>query len=526
MDDICFDGKTYAAACKTRVKTEVGSMVGESRHVLHPASIDSCLQLLIVAIYAGGTEAMTCGAVPIQVDEVAIWKPSDSQVTALTAQAFSWIDQRGFRSFVGGNQLVASNGEILMEISDMRCSLYEAAVPQRASEPSRPRPYGEMVWELDVDSIGSSQQLDIPSYIKLADFKNPGTQVLEIGSEHTEALLDKIPDLHLTVTEKTAEATELLTQKFGVCKNVKAQTVDLTLDLTSQSINESSFDLVVASISSSNELLSIRKLLTAGGRAVLALSETTLIESLEGADFVQTGLEPNATTGKHAIIANAVDAASKVMTNGVPHKILLLYRQNPPAVLSHVKGAFESFGYEVLTAKLQDPIPAVKDIVMLADFESPLLSTITETEFYVLQKITGIAHSIMWASAGGLSTGRTPEQAMASGFLRSLTSEQVSLNVVTIDFDTEIRRQSILHALSPRRHCNRSRRLPQWKTSIVSLKVKSTSAASSPMIPSMRCIPWMKQTLRKRLLILNNTSLASFALGRSCSRTIVALKPP
>lgn len=55
-----------------------------------------------------------------------------------------------------------------------------------------------MVWELDVDSIGSSQQLGIPSYIKLADFKNPGTRVLEIGSEHTEALLDKIPDLHLT----------------------------------------------------------------------------------------------------------------------------------------------------------------------------------------------------------------------------------------------------------------------------------------------------------------------------------------
>lgn len=328
---------------------------------------------------------MTCGAVPIQVDEVAIWKPTDSQVTALTAQAFSWIDQRGFRSFVGGNQLVASAGEILMEISDMRCSLYEAAVPQRASEPSRPRPYGEMVWELDFDSIGSSQQLDIPSYIKLADFKNPGTRVLEIGSEHTEAFTGQDPDLHLTVTEKTAEVTELLTQKFGVCENVKAQTVDLTLDLTSQSIKESSFDLVVASISSSNDLLSIRKMLTAGGRAVLALSEPTLIESLEGADFVQTGLELNATTGKHAIIANAVDAASKVMTNGVPHKILLLYRQNPPAVLSHVKGAFESFGYEVLTAKLLDPIPAVKDIVMLADFESPLLSTITETELYVLQ---------------------------------------------------------------------------------------------------------------------------------------------
>ena len=436
MDGICFDGKTYAAACKTHVKTEVGTMVGESRHVLHPASIDSCLQLLIVAIYAGRTEAMSCGAVPIQVDEVAIWKPTDSQVTALTGQAYSWIDKRGFRSFVGGNQLVAGDGEVLMEISDMRCSLYEAAVPQRAGEPSRPRPYGEMVWELDVDSVGSSQQLDIPSYIKLADFKNPGIRVLEIGSEHTEALLDKNPDLHFTVTEKTAEATELLAQKLGVRKNTKAQTVDLTLDLTSQPIKESSFDLVIASISSSNDLLSIRKLLTTGGQAVLELSEPTLIESLEGADLVQTGLELNAT-GKHVIIANAVDAASRVMTNGVSHKILLVYRQKPPAVLSHVRDAIESSGYEVLTSNLQDPIPAVKNIVMLADFESPLLSTITETEFSVLQRITNDAHSIVWASAGGLSTGGVPEQAMASGFLRSLTSEQVSLNVVTIDFDTE-----------------------------------------------------------------------------------------
>ena len=437
MDDIYFDGKTYVAACKTHVKTEVGKMTGESRHVLHPASIDSCLQLLIVAIYAGRTKAMSCGAVPIQVDEVAIWKPTDSQINASTAQAFSWIDQRGFRSFVGGSQLVASDGEVLLEISDMRCSLYEAAVPQRASEPSRPRPYGEMVWDLDLDSLGNSQQLDIPSYFKLADFKNPGTRVLEIGSEHVETLFDKVPDLHFTATEKTAEATEHLAQKLGNCKNAKVQTVDLTLDLASQAIKEFSFDLVIASVSSSNDLLSIRKLLTAGGRAVLELSDPALLESLEGANLVQTGLELSATKGNRFIVANAVDATSNVMTNGVSHKILLVYRQKPPAVLAHVKEHFESFGYEVLTSKLQDSIPAIKDIVMLTDFESPLLSTITETEFAVLQRITSDAHSIMWASAGGLLTGRIPEQAMASGFLRSLTSEQVSLNVVTMDFDTE-----------------------------------------------------------------------------------------
>lgn len=66
--DIRFDGKTYAATCKTAVKNKVDTVVGESRHVLLPAAVDSCLQLLIVSIYAGRVGSMPYGAVPVQVD--------------------------------------------------------------------------------------------------------------------------------------------------------------------------------------------------------------------------------------------------------------------------------------------------------------------------------------------------------------------------------------------------------------------------------------------------------------------------
>jgi hypothetical protein len=47
------------------------------------------------------------------------------------------------------------------------------------------------------------------------------------------------------------------------------------------------------------------------------------------------------------------------------------------------------------------------------------------------------AGSILWITAGGLLEGKKPEFAMASGLMRSITSEQVSLNAMLIDFDIE-----------------------------------------------------------------------------------------
>ena len=92
MDDIRFDGKHYEASCRTKIKQEVDESLGESRYILHPASVDSTLQLSIAAIYAGRTNAMDCGVVPVQVDEVAIWPPTEEQVKASKASAYAWVD--------------------------------------------------------------------------------------------------------------------------------------------------------------------------------------------------------------------------------------------------------------------------------------------------------------------------------------------------------------------------------------------------------------------------------------------------
>ncbi|KAL9624485.1 MAG: hypothetical protein Q9204_007868, partial [Flavoplaca sp. TL-2023a] len=187
MQDIRSDGKNFAASSKTVVKQESGTMNGESRHVLHPGTVDSTLQLIIVSIYAGRIADMGCGAVPIQVDEVAIWPPTREQLENPTANVFSWTDKRGIRSFQSGSQLTASDGELLMDITDMRTTYYEAAVPQKSGDAAESQPFQEMVWKLDIDSLTSSTQLpnmDVSKVVEIAAHKNQSLKVLELGSMH------------------------------------------------------------------------------------------------------------------------------------------------------------------------------------------------------------------------------------------------------------------------------------------------------------------------------------------------------
>ena len=442
MDDIRFDGKSYATACKTSIKSEAGTMPGESRYILHPAAVDSCLQSFIVAIYAGRTNAMACGAVPIQVDEVAIWKPTKEQLGESTAQVYSWIDQRGTRSFIGSNQLVASDGEVLMEISDMRFTLYEAAVPQRADEYLKPQPYGEMVWKFDFESLEASDalgELEIAQLVELAAFKDPKIRVMEIGTKHTHSILARSDKLNYMGTEATDELTELLKTNISSFKSAKAQTLDLSLELDTQNVGKNSFDLVIgnADLLSSEKLHKLRTLLVPNGCVLWEFTQQPSVKTLVGAGFSGINLLIN-RNGKPAIaMSTAVPSDPVSLINGVLLEVQLVYRHNPPAILAKLQEAFERLHYHVTTSSLEALTEIGQRVVMLADFEGPLLASITEKEFLAIQKITATAASLLWASAGGLLAGKKPEFAMTAGLARVLTSEQVALSFVTIDFDLD-----------------------------------------------------------------------------------------
>ena len=442
MADIRSDGKTYAAACKTVLKQECGVMEGESRYVLHPGCVDSCLQLLIVAIYAGRLNDMSSGAVPIQVDEVAIWTPTAEQLKDDSATAFSWVPERGIRSYVGASQLVAANGELLMAISDMRTTAYEAAVPLRIDEPMKEQPYGEMVWKYDIDSLKQSKQLDSMNILELVDLaihKNPALKVVEIGSTHTKAILSRSELLNYTVATSTEESVEEILSSLKGYKNANAVKFDPAIEIEKQDILPGSFDLAVAPGSADDlaSLKPIRSLVKAGGHAIFELGARPSASIFQVANLSVDLLIQR--PGKPSLaLTTAINDTPNGVVNGVNHEIVLVYRKSPAAILNQIEKMFQNAGWKTATSSLEAFQGNAGDhVIMLADFEGPLLATLQAKELAAIQNLTATASSLLWVSPGGLLSGKKPEYAMASGLARSITSESVSVDFTTLDFDLD-----------------------------------------------------------------------------------------
>lgn len=272
MTDIEFNGVDFICQSKTQVKTTAGNIIGESRHVLHPATVDSCLQLMIASIFAGRTQAMFAAIAPTQVDEVSIWPPTRDQLNEGFATA--WTDERGLRSFVCGNQLVAKNGQVLMEMNNMRGTLYEAAVPQSSLADMKSMPYGKMTWKVDIDSLKTVESVE--KFIELAHFKDPTAKILDTTGSIRLNLLERFPEMYYTIIMADANDTENYMSRF---KNAKAFTAGANTSLLDQGLEKSAYSVVIAPQDNAN-ISELSQMLSSNGKLLLESGHAVVVNQL------------------------------------------------------------------------------------------------------------------------------------------------------------------------------------------------------------------------------------------------------
>ncbi|KAI9730793.1 MAG: hypothetical protein M1818_008073 [Claussenomyces sp. TS43310] len=438
MDEIRFDGKRYEASCSTNIKQEVNESLGESRYSLHPATVDSVLQLSIAAIYAGRTNAIDYGVVPIQLDEVTIWQPSEEQVKTTKANAYAWTDRRGIRSFETGAQMTAAcDGKLVLEIVNLRTVSYEAAVPQRALSALPDRPYGEMRWDIDIDSLETASDIEglkSSDLAKLALFKYPDMKVLELGSKNAQSVLDKNPRTSYTVALTTDAAVESAKASLKEYQNVTVTKLDLTQESDVQSLAAGSYGVLLAD-SEADSLSNLHAILRPDGY-VFADS----IEEISEAVFSRFELVAKSNDGTVIFRGSKYAHQQSAETTRVKHKVQLVYRTHPATVVSAVKSALEARGWHVKVNNLGSCSRSgfiAEHVIMLADFESPLLLNVTDSDFSRIQEIISRTSSLLWVTPGGLLEGKQPDFAMVSGLARSITSEQASLDFRTVNFDMD-----------------------------------------------------------------------------------------
>ncbi|PCD32678.1 hypothetical protein AU210_008924 [Fusarium oxysporum f. sp. radicis-cucumerinum] len=431
IDNITFDGISYCAQATTNIMMSV--MKDESRHVLHPAILDSCLQLMIVAIWAGRASAMKFGAVPVTAEEIVVWKPTQAQLDgSSSAKAFSWIDPRGQRLFNAHNQLLASDGQVLMEIKSMQCTAYEAAIPQSLEDVTHPQPYSHIVSKPDFLLLrGSQSHLSLVDFIELAHFKNPALKVLTSDTATATAFLARLPMLCLTVATDATHTSDV-TAELGSFTTVSVEPLVLTADLTAQSQEKlkCSFDIIAAPNTSLHELQNISELLSEDGCAVLGGDMSALTEqSLRDAGF--SGFE--SFLGESLFVTRIEKTSNPT---AVP--IQLLYHTDPPSCVYGLERELEKVGFKTERLRLGETCPAGANVIALVDLEAPFMARMSKDEFSHVQKILSEASKAlrMSCSDGSKDTTR-PEYAMTAGLLRSLRSERASLKATLVDFSID-----------------------------------------------------------------------------------------
>ncbi len=437
MNNIQSDGKNYIAASETNLKQDSGIMIGESRHVLHPSTVDSCLQLIIVSIYAGKIRDMKCGAVPIQVDEIAIWPPTAQQLASNKASVFSWTDQRGIRSFVSGSELISQDGDVLMDIKNMRCVAYEAAAPPPLPDATKTQPYMSMVWKEDVDLLALAhchEDMDVSTLVNLVVHKASKARVLMLGSKNTEQILAKSPLLHCTIAETSDEAFASSQQLASRYQNCRAQRMDVPVLLEDLIATAEIYDMVIISkgLQTSNLFRNLHKVLSSSGRCVL--EKASVGEAL--AQSLSTSHPFDVTFESSDFVFSTVTKSNGFKTvETAQREVLLVHRTRKDELVAQVKDAAEELGWIPRISDIENcMVRPSEHVILLADLEEPLLASLKEEELKVLQHITSVASSILWVTGGNLIRAGHPEHAMAAGLARSLTSENALSNLITLDF--------------------------------------------------------------------------------------------
>ena len=138
--------------------TEGNVKGGESSYPIHPSTIDTCLQLALIACHAGQPQNVRQAFVPVVVDEMSLWTPKDEDKAALIGYGQATGELRGLRGAYARTQLFGTSGQNLIDIKQLRCVSYNGTSSNGIEATTETRnPYLRLIWKPDIDSLSNDK---------------------------------------------------------------------------------------------------------------------------------------------------------------------------------------------------------------------------------------------------------------------------------------------------------------------------------------------------------------------------------
>jgi len=230
----------------------------------------------MVAIYAGKINDVTCGMTFSTSREISVWVPSAEQVKTRAAKAHAWTTKQGQRVFLANSQLVADDGQLIIDMVDVKCTSYEAAVPTESKINEARHPYSKLEWKEDVDYLQYStaqSAISTKGFLDLLFHKTSAPTILDLDSVLTPDLLGSHKTGDLTIVAKDEERSQASQELWYSYKNANVVIEDVKGDFKQQ--DGSFYDAFICSKvseSRSQFLARVQNIVKPG--SLLQLSET------------------------------------------------------------------------------------------------------------------------------------------------------------------------------------------------------------------------------------------------------------
>lgn len=436
----------HHAAASVNTNVECGLMPAESRYLLHPSTIDACMQLIIISINAGDHKGMPYGVVPINLEEVSLWFPEGE--AGSSGRAIAWTDELNGRYFNTHTKLVTESGQLALDVKSLRCVAYEAAIPQQDSEPKAPEPYSELVWKPDIEDLRTekvsqvfsdihSEADFIGNLVELIHHKRSHNNTLFMGPPNNETLENCVqnlaPSSEITIGCSSAEDSDAMKAFDSRILTVKTPTSTpawLDTDIKAK-------DLVIVPENVSNRyraedlLNDIKHVSKKDGLVVICSKDGALAEELNS-----NGLSLKMQFGFSNKVVTVLGLGSvKHCTIPGLERLTVLVSPQRPAGLDPVLQHLECEGCSTQVKTL----PESSDFdakILLYDIEGTLLSHLNAENWDTVKRTLTSGKEIIWLTAG-VNEGKSVFGGMIPGFLRSLRSEQAASKLLFMDVDTD-----------------------------------------------------------------------------------------
>ncbi|KAG4025199.1 hypothetical protein MFRU_064g00360 [Monilinia fructicola] len=420
----------------------------DSAYIVHPAAMDTCIQVALIAAHKGSLKDLNRSFVPTSMAGVSLWSwENDDYIPSLAPGRGKVLGHAEFFSLRAMNawcQLFSSEGKPLFEMRELSCTQYSEALDDLGTVDRHP--YLRTVWKPDVDRIGSTLTDD--SLLDLLVHKRPGFDICEILdkkstiSDNIHKVLESGSSLRRYKTYTIMALNDVDVQEFKVKYEAFPGITVQKLDLAD--VPEKLFDLVIVHQSATGEtdLSSSKNLLNSNGNLLLYRAESNSNDSNSSA-YEADGLYTLLQDEKSLLIGPHHES-TPVST---ARDIILVTRNSPTEFDSQVYSGLSNDERSITQISLQDSEfqanPEARYVFIVESESSLFHESLTSQELARIQSIAGESRDILWITHGNLLDGEDPNAGIVVGLGRCLQTEHPTLTFRTLDLDHKDSAQAV-----------------------------------------------------------------------------------